>query len=182
MIEGIAVFGSSEPPPGDPEYDRARRIGSLLAREGVPVVCGGYGGVMEGASRGAREAGGTAIGVGCALFASRRPNPYLSEFIEEPDLPARTARLVALARGFIILPGKSGTLAEVAYLWALRRAGLAKGKPVVLLGDPWPDVLDRLAAAGVLEADSLRETVLARNENEAVSKALAGSGGPQETP
>jgi predicted Rossmann-fold nucleotide-binding protein len=90
--------------------------------------------------------------------------------------------LVALARGFIILPGKSGTLAEVAYLWALRRAGLAKGKPVVLLGDPWPDVLDSLAAAGVLEADSLRETILARNENEAVSKALAGSGGPQETP
>jgi len=34
----------------------------------------------------------------------------------------------------------------------------------------------------VLEADSLRETILARNENEAVSKALAGSGGPQETP
>jgi len=53
----VAVFGSSEPAAGDPLYEAARRVGSLLAGAGYDVVTGGYGGVMEGASRGAVEAG-----------------------------------------------------------------------------------------------------------------------------
>ncbi len=79
----IAVFGSSEPLEGEPLYEQARRVGALLAAAGYRVVTGGYGGVMEGASRGAIERGGEAIGVVCgAVFPARSPNRYLTEVRE----------------------------------------------------------------------------------------------------
>ncbi|PYT07994.1 MAG: hypothetical protein DMF49_06390 [Acidobacteria bacterium] len=172
-VRGIGVFGSSESLPGEPEYERARRIGRLIAGAGFAVVCGGYGGIMEASSRGAREAGGRAIGITCAEFRSRTANPYLTELHEEPDLFARTRRLIGSSRSFIILPGKSGTLAEAVFLWALRRAGLGEGKPVVLVGDIWPRVLEALRSSKLLEAESLSDTTIAIDEEEAVVKATA---------
>lgn len=172
---GIAVFGGSDPPPGDPGYEMARRVGALIAARGLPVVCGGYGGVMEGAARGAREVGGEAIGVTCSGFRDRAPNRFLSQAIPEPDLFSRTRRLIELALGFIILPGRSGTLAELAFLWALRRGGFGTGRPVVLLGDLWPAVLDALKAGRLLDHDSLADTRVAADPVEAVGLACAGS-------
>ena len=67
-LPAVAVFGSSDPRPGDEAYELARRAGELLARSGWAVLSGGYGGVMEGASRGAREAGGEALGVTVAAL------------------------------------------------------------------------------------------------------------------
>jgi len=120
-----------------------------------------------------REAGGRAIGITCAEFRSRTANPYLTELHEEPDLFARTRRLIGSSRSFIILPGKSGTLAEAVFLWALRRAGLGEGKPVVLVGDIWPRVLEALRSSKLLEAESLSDTTIAIDEEEAVVKATA---------
>lgn len=57
MEKSIAVFGSALPLEGSAAYEEARLTGQLLARAGYVVLNGGYGGVMEGASRGAREAG-----------------------------------------------------------------------------------------------------------------------------
>lgn len=164
----VAVFGSSEPRPGDGGYERARRVGALLARAGLTVVTGGYGGVMEAASRGAREEGGAAIGVTVSTFASRSPNSYLTQVIEEPDLFARTRRLMALSAGFIILPGKSGTLAEAAFLWALRRAGELGDRPVVLLGPEWAEATGTLVSTGFLDEDGRRGTILAGTVEESV--------------
>ena len=108
----VAVFGSSEPEPGEEGYETARRLGRSLAARGLVVVNGGYGGVMEGASQGAREAGGRAVGVTTAAFVSRgRGNRYLSEEIREPDLLLRTRTLIQLSNGFVVLPGRAGTLA-----------------------------------------------------------------------
>ncbi|MGH9398933.1 MAG: Rossmann fold nucleotide-binding protein, partial [Thermoanaerobaculia bacterium] len=59
----IGVFGSSLPREGEAAYEEAREIGQLVARRGGRVVCGGYGGVMEAACRGAAEAGGSSLGV-----------------------------------------------------------------------------------------------------------------------
>ena len=148
----IAVFGSSEPPPGHPDYEAARSLGRLLAERGLDVLNGGYGGVMEGASRGAREAGGRAIGVTTDEFAARGGgNAYLSEEIREPDLLLRTRTLLRLAAGFVVLPGKSGTWAELFLVWALHRAGLLGPRPAVLLGAGWPEVVADLERRGVLE-------------------------------
>lgn len=166
--EPIAVFGSSEPTDGDEAYARARELGGLLARAGHRVVTGGYGGVMEAASRGAREAGGIAIGVVSSVFASRRPNPYLSRVIETPDLFERQRRLVEESRGFIVLPGKSGTLSELTLVWALHRAGSLPASPVVLLGGAWAHLLRHLVAGVMIEDEQLAVTRVVDTPAEAV--------------
>ncbi len=171
---GVGVFGSSEPRPGEAPYEDARRAGARLAAAGLVVVNGGYGGVMEASSRGARESGGLSIGVTVAAFAGRGTgNRWLAREIHAPDLFQRTRTLVDLSSGFLILPGKAGTLAEVSFLWALRRAGLLGSRPVVLAGgSPWTPVLAALEGGGVLDPDTLAGTWLAPDAEAAVALLL----------
>jgi uncharacterized protein (TIGR00730 family) len=166
----IAVFGSSEPVPGDPLYEGARRVGRLLAEAGYDVVTGGYGGVMEGASRGAAESGARALGVTCALFSAREPNPYLTERLDTVDLLERTGVLVESASGFVVLHGKSGTLAELAFLWALHRAGSLGSRRVVLLGGDWRPFLHHLVRGGMIEDAQLAITRVVDTPEEAVGE------------
>ncbi len=173
----IAVFGSSEPAPGDPLYEQARRLGGLIASGGHVLVTGGYGGVMEAACAGAVEAGGRTIGVTCGIFAGREPNRFLSEEIRADDLFGRTQKLIELAGGFVVLHGKSGTLAELALLWALDRAGCLDRRPVVLLGDGWGALLAFLQRSEMLEPAQQRITRVAATPEEAMSeltRLLAG--------
>jgi len=169
----VAVFGSSEPGEGDPLYEQARRVGNLLARSGFLVVNGGYGGVMEAASRGAREGGGRSLGVTTSAFNRGPGNPFLDEERQEPDLYSRTRRLIELSHAYIILRGKSGTLAELTFLWALNRGGLLPPTRVVLLGECWEGVLRALEERQMVEAEQIRITRLARTPDEAVEMAAS---------
>jgi uncharacterized protein (TIGR00730 family) len=170
----VAVFGSSEPAPGDEAYEEARTLGRLLGEAGLTVVTGGYGGVMEAASRGAREAGGATIGVtASSLFPHRSPNPFLDRIEDRPDLLDRTRTLMDLPDGFIILPGRAGTLAEAAWLWALQRAG-TNDRPRVFLGRPWSELLGELARLELLEAPLREANRWAQDPAEAV-RLLTGA-------
>lgn len=164
----IAVFGSSEARPGEPLYETARRLGALLARARFVVVTGGYGGVMEGASHGAREAGGRTMGITCATFSARDPNPYLTDEMRADDLHDRTRALIERAVGYVILPGKAGTLAELALLWALDRAGCLQGRPVILLGMDWRPLIELLERSKMLESSQILHTHLVRTPEEAL--------------
>ena len=148
-------------------------MGALLARRGFLVVNGGYGGVMEGASRGAREAGGRSLGVTTGAFRRGPGNPYLDEEIREPDLFSRTRRLIELSHAYIILPGKSGTLAELMFVWALNRGGLLPPTRVVLLGACWEGVITALEKRQMIEREQLQITRLARTPVEAVEKVAS---------
>jgi len=168
LATNVAVFGSSEPPEGHPLYEEARRVGFLLARAGYAVVSGGYAGVMEGASRGAREGGGAAIGVTSVDLGRGIANPYLTLEHAEANLFERTRRLIEISSAYIILPGKAGTLAEAAFLWALHRARLLSGKPIVLLGPFWSGFVEQLVARELLETGQAEATARAATPEEAV--------------
>jgi uncharacterized protein (TIGR00730 family) len=168
LAQGIAVFGSSEAEPGGALYHQAHDVGLRLARAGYVVVTGGYGGVMEAASRGALEAGGRTLGITVADFVSKTPNGYLSEVQCAADLHQRTARLISVARGFVVLEGKSGTLAELALVWALDRAGCLGERPVVVLGDSYRELIGQLVRLRILDAAQLRSTRLADSPRQAV--------------
>lgn len=171
--DSIAVFGSSEARPGDSLYEQARAVGGLLAGAGYRVVTGGYGGVMEAASRGATEAGGVAIGVVCGVFTGRVPNPYLREIRDTPELFARTRELIEAASGYVVLEGKSGTLAELAFLWALHRAGSLDRRPVVLLGGSWRPFLRHLVQARMIESEQFDVTRVVDSPEEALATVRA---------
>ena len=169
----IAVFGGSEAAPDSPEYRDAREVGRLLAAAGCVVINGGYGGVMEASARGAREAGGSTIGVTTRAFARRgSANRFIVTEHREPDLFDRTRRLIESASAFIILPGKSGTLAELAFLWALIRAGLLGARPIVLLGTVWEGLLRELETRGLVGGPEIAATRIARGPGEAVELVL----------
>lgn len=169
MAIEVAVFGSSETREGDPLYGTAVRLGALLARAGFGVISGGYGGVMEAVSRGAREGGGSATGITTAIFDTRGAgNRWLSLTFNEPDLYARTRRLIEMSSAYIILPGKAGTLAELTFLWALHRAGRLEGKPILLLGSAWDGWVEGLAKRGFLDPEQAAVTTQIATPEEAV--------------
>ena len=169
LATNVAVFGSSEVRPGDGIYQMSKQLGSLLAEAGFGVVNGGYGGVMEASSLGAREAGGSAIGITSLDLGRGAGNRYLTEERPAPDLFQRTRSLIDLSAAYIILPGKAGTLAELAFLWALLRGDLLGRKPVVLLGEFWRGFVEELRERGLLEAAQAEATCYASTPEDAVS-------------
>ncbi|NUR62566.1 MAG: TIGR00725 family protein [Catenulispora sp.] len=125
MAIQIAVCGPAEA--SEAEHEQAREVGGLLARRGVVVICGGYGGVMAAAAAGARDAGGTAVGV-LSRADREGANPDLTITIATGMGQARNAVIVDSADAVIVVGGSWGTLSEVAL--ALRRGTI----PVVCLG------------------------------------------------
>jgi uncharacterized protein (TIGR00725 family) len=155
----VAVIGGSEPDAA--ERTLAFRMGALVAREGFALATGGLGGVMEEASRGAREAGGLVIGIvphadpeACNLHVEISIATGLGE--------ARNAVIACTADALVAIGGGLGTLSEIAL-------ALKRGKPVLGLstwaldasrlppGAPW-----RVVASPEEAVDALRETLGAR--------------------
>src|SRR5262249_27702005 len=73
----VTIFGSCRVPQTDPAYEAARAIGRRFAEHGWAVITGGGPGLMEGANRGAQEAGGLSIGLGIELPHEQGINPYV---------------------------------------------------------------------------------------------------------
>ncbi len=132
-IRRVTVFGSSRVRPGSTEYETALAVGACVARHGCELVNGGYGGTMEAAARGAREAGGTVIGVTVRSFAAVPPNAFLSRRIEAGDLFERLAHLVELGDLYVVLPGGTGTLLELSLVWELLTKSISP-KPILADG------------------------------------------------
>ena len=131
----VTIFGSSRPGPGSSVYTRSERLGRAIARQGWVVCNGGYGGIMTASASGARKTGGETIGITCALYGGP-PNPYVTYHEEAPDLFSRLGRLLHLGDGYVVLPGGSGTLLELALVLEYRNKRLMT-KPVLLLGSYW---------------------------------------------
>ncbi len=157
----IAVFGGSEPGPGDPAYDEARRLGTAIATAGWTLCNGGYGGTMEAACRGAAEAGGTTIGVTCAAFGRGGANRWVQREISTDNLNDRLSQLIELGDAYVVLPGATGTLLELAAVWELANKRFITGKPIVLLGAFWGPVVELMARASPRSSNhvKLAETV-----------------------
>ena len=75
----VTIFGSTRVKPEDEVYQKAERIGQLLAENGFGIITGGGPGVMEAANKGAALAGGKSIGLNIELPLEQTPNPYRSE-------------------------------------------------------------------------------------------------------
>jgi hypothetical protein len=124
--------------------DMAAVVGKYVAEQGAVLVCGGMGGIMEGAAQGAREAGGMTIGI---LPTDNRAdaNPYIDYVIPTGFGEARNIIVVRTADVVVAFPGKYGTLSEMAF-------ALLAEKPVISisawkLGDEIIQMDDPLEAA-----------------------------------
>jgi uncharacterized protein (TIGR00725 family) len=139
----ITVFGSSRPQEGNADYAEARSLGAELAKAGFAVCSGGYGGVMEAASRGAKEAGGKTYGV-TAEFFKRNANSWIDVEVRVESWQDRLFELIRLADGFVACKGGTGTLVELAVVWEMLNKSVIVAKPIAVMGEFWTPVLDRV--------------------------------------
>jgi len=139
----ITVFGSSRPEEGHADYAEAVELGRALAEAGFAVCTGGYGGVMEGVSRGARENGGRVLAVTSSFFRSRA-NRWVDLETQTKTWEERLFELVRVGDGYVACKGGTGTLAELAVVWEMLNKKAMEHRPLVALGDFWRPVIDRV--------------------------------------
>jgi uncharacterized protein (TIGR00725 family) len=125
-------------------YRIAEEVGRLIAVKGAVLVTGGLGGVMEAASKGAEEAGGTTVGI-LPGFNKKEANRYVTIPITTGLSHARNVIIVRSADALIAVSGEYGTLSEIAI-------ALKLGKPVIGI-NTWNDI------EGVVRASSPKEAV-----------------------
>ena len=149
----IGVIGGSEASPQVVKL--AEEVGREIARRGAALVCGGLGGVMEAACKGASEEGGLTIGI-LPGESRRLANPYVQIPIATGIGYARNVAVVKSSQAVIAIDGSYGTLAEIGH-------ALQSGIPVIGLGT-WAISMDG-------KADN--KIIVARNPREAVEKAFS---------
>ena len=140
---GVAVFGSARSRPGDRDYQLAYDVGHAVAKAGYPVITGGGPGDMEGANKGARDAGGESIGV-CIDLSNEKPNPYVTRSLSFRYFFVRKVMFVKYSLAFVILPGGFGTLDELFEAVTLVQTSKTDPFPVILAGDDgyWDGLVD----------------------------------------
>ena len=136
----VTIFGGSKCDETCAEYAQARRVGQLLAEAGYTICTGGYLGVMEAASRGAREKGGRVLGIVMNQFKAE-PNRYLTDKVASAHFYERLQNLITRSMGFIALRGGMGTVTEVSLVWNKIQTHVIEARPLVLLGDCWPPLV-----------------------------------------
>ena len=144
----ISVIGASE---GEPEILRdAEAVGRGIADAGAVLVCGGLTGVMEAASKGAADAGGTIVGI-LPTLSPADANPYVTHAVATGTGHARNLAVVASGEAVIAVGGEWGTLSEIAYARKL-------GRPVVAI-QSWTLRNRAGTDLGIVEADTPEEAV-----------------------
>ncbi len=133
----ISVFGSSQAEAGTVAYAEALAAGRLLAQAGATVCSGGYGGVMEAVSRGAKEAGGRVIAVTTESFPELAVNAWADEEIRTATFLERERTIIEFGDAYLALKGGIGTLTEISMVWSLLQTHSIPSRPLVLLADPW---------------------------------------------
>jgi uncharacterized protein (TIGR00725 family) len=116
----VAVIGSGSCEQGSELAQLAEEVGRRLAEADVVLVSGGMGGVMEAASRGAAEAGGTVIGI-VPSDSVEDANPHCTHVVATGIGHARNLAVVASGQAVIAVGGKWGTLAEIGFARRLGR-------------------------------------------------------------
>jgi uncharacterized protein (TIGR00725 family) len=141
------------------EASIAEAVGRELAGRGVVLVCGGLGGVMEAACRGARAAGGTTIGI-LPGYSHQDANRYVNIPIVTGLGEARNIIVVRTGQAVIAIGGEYGTLSEIAYAlklgipvigvrtWRLSKPGSAPLAGIIEVDTPVEAVNRALAMAG----------------------------------
>lgn len=153
----IGVVGAGQPSPAVARL--AYAVGRLLGARGAVVLCGGLGGVMEAAARGAQETGGLTVGI-LPGFEASDANRYIDLPIVTGLADARNVVIVRSAQAVIAIGGGYGTLSEIGFAlrlglpviglrtWGLRRAG-RRDRGIRVARTPSEAVRLAFAACGV---------------------------------
>lgn len=150
MNKTITIFGSAIPKEDDAQYKFAYELGAALAKEGFNICTGGYGGIMEAASKGAYDNAGFVYGVTIELW-NKEPNPFITVEVREQRLFDRITKLLELGDAYIILQGGTGTLLEFAAIWEYANKNPQQPKPIICHSNMWKEIVDVMNKQMLLE-------------------------------
>jgi uncharacterized protein (TIGR00730 family) len=149
----VTVFGSARVPPDHPQYRAAETMARLMVDAGFAVITGGGPGIMEGANKGAKQAGGMSIGCNIELPFEQGMNPYVDVAVNFRYFFVRKTMFVKYAEAFVIFPGGFGTLDELFEALTLIQTEKVRNFPVILVGsDYWRGLLDWIKGTMLAEA------------------------------
>ena len=172
----VTIFGGSKCGEDCEEYVQARRVGQLLAEAGFTICTGGYLGVMEAASRGAHERGGRVLGIVMNQFKAE-PNRYLTDKVASAHFYERLQNLIMRSVGFIAIKGGMGTVTELSLVWNKLQTHVLEPRPLVLLGDCWPPVVEAWRKHLVVSEQDVTWLEFAQTAEEAVGYIIEKSRG-----
>ena len=126
----------------------------------------GYLGVMEAASKGAREAGGRVLGIVMNQFKSE-PNRFLTDKVATDHFYDRLQNLITRSVGFVAMRGGMGTVTEISLVWNKFSTGVLDRRPLVLVGECWKNVVESWQQNLVVSGADLGYLDFAQNADEA---------------
>jgi uncharacterized protein (TIGR00730 family) len=136
--KSVTFFGSARFSENSEHYKAAKNLASELSKRGYSILTGGGGGIMEGANRGAYEAGGPSLGINIKLPSEQIPNRYLNAEFECSFFFSRKTALAFAAEAYIFFPGGFGTLDEFFEIVTLIQTGKIPAIPIIMFGkDYW---------------------------------------------
>lgn len=138
----VSIFGSGKVEKESEDFKLGEEVGYAIAEQGYAIANGGYNGTMLASAKGAARAKGNIIGVICSEFGKSRANTYVTEEVISHSLDQRVKLLVDMADAYVVLPGATGTLLELASVWELKnKKFLPNEKPIILMGSYWQDLV-----------------------------------------
>jgi uncharacterized protein (TIGR00730 family) len=168
----VTFFGSARFGESSPFYEPSRQLAAKVAARGFTVITGGGPGLMEAACRGAKDAGGRAVGA--TIDIGREPaNAYVDKVVPFHYFFARKVILVKYSYGFVHLPGGFGTLDELFEALTLIQTDRLESFPIVLFGrDYWNELHDWLRSTllprGAIDGADLDRLIVTDDPDEVV--------------
>ncbi|HEY3266852.1 MAG TPA: LOG family protein [Armatimonadota bacterium] len=172
----VCIFGSARIRRRDPTWQMVYMLAKRLAQMGVDIVTGGGPGLMEAANRAVQDAHNErakTYGLPLDIPSLREPaNKHLDIKSAHQRFSTRLDEFMRLSHAVIVAPGGIGTLLELSYVWQLVQIGLMEPRPVLLLGDMWPGLLDwmrdAMAGRGFINPSDLDDVHLVSTRDEVI--------------
>ncbi len=144
--KSVTVFGATRFSSDNPDYQKARKLGQLLSKEGYSVISGGGPGIMEAANRGAADVGGDSIGINIQLPEGQRTNIYVNKSTGFHYFFTRKVMMSFASSVYVFFPGGYGTLDEFfEMIMLLQTRKLSHPVTIVVVGkDYWQPLFDWL--------------------------------------
>lgn len=157
----VPIFGSARIGEDHPYYKSACDLAGLLVKNGYGVLSGGGPGIMEAASKGAFEAGGTSVGLNIKLPMEQHPNPYQNVSLDFRYFFIRKVCFLKYAVALVAYPGGFGTLDEFSEAVTLIQTRKVNPIPMVLVGKSfWQPMIDFFRNTMLLEYQTISEADL----------------------
>lgn len=132
----VSIFGSARTHPDNPYFKASEELAAKFAKAGYGTITGGGPGIMEGANKGAKNAGGKSVGLHIELDREETANPFIDrdKLLVFRYFFARKVMFIRYAQAFVYLPGGFGTMDELFEVLTLVQTGKIAQVPIILFG------------------------------------------------